>query len=255
MFAQWYRYLVALAFAAIAAGASNAGTITYSDGTFLNSNWTNSIIADTATGGASTSSALQIISGGNPGEYRRDSFVFKYGAHPPELVRIGDMLSGATFNPTASGAINSISFSLDYNLLQQSGGSPGTNVGLVMLQGSNYYSSQTMQTFFTQGTWTTFSLTGLNASNFTKIAGAGAANPDFSTSGAPIQFGYAITLGAGSGGATTISTLQGIDNFSVPVNYTEVASVPEPSSLALLGVGAFLLGGRVYLKRRKRDSN
>jgi hypothetical protein len=58
MFGQWYRYVAALAFAPIAAGARNAGTITFSDGTFLNSNWTNSIIADTATGGASTSSAF-----------------------------------------------------------------------------------------------------------------------------------------------------------------------------------------------------
>jgi hypothetical protein len=68
--------------------------------------------------------------------------------------------------------------------------------------------------------------------SFVKLSAAGfdlTAHPDFSSTGSPIQFGYAS--GSGTAGTSSGLTMSGVDNWSV-----DIIGVPEPSPLTLLGI-------------------
>lgn len=93
------------------------------------------------------------------------------------------------------------------------------------------------------GNWITNTETGLTASDFvdvfeasTAFGGSGAiVNPDFSSSGAPIHFGYMRANCCGG----FITLTHRIDNWSVTINAVEVSA---PSGLAaIFYLGLFAL--------------
>lgn len=220
-----------------------ADLITFSDSSFADADWSNSIVVDESTGGIATSSASRLVSGGNPDSFRNDLYTFPYGANPPETVRIANMNSSALFDPSSQGGIVSLSFSLDYNLMSQTGGSPGTQVGIALLQSSTYFLGPDLQSFSTMGSWQTLSGSVLTAADFSRIAGAGPSNPDFSGLGSVIQFGYGLGIGAGVGDPTLISSSFGVDNWSV-----ELQSVPAPPAAWLLATALSGLGLRRFAR-------
>ena len=85
-------------------------------------------------------------------------------------------------------------------------------------------------------------------------SGTGTENPDFSTSGSAITFGYMTTNGSpGDFSGINAYTTSGLDNFNVTVNYTpiplEPPSVSEPTNIIGLGILASF-GVRIGFKRK-----
>ncbi len=128
---------------------------------------------------------------------------------------------GPAYTPTVSGAIQSLSFSID---LRSSG--PASSVGLVVSD-SNGGQITGYTSFTPDGTWQTITVSGLNQGDL----------GDRNLSGSnPLSFGfsflaYGFLTDDGNGGHTPESFTLDVDNFIVTA-----IPVPEPSSLVLFGI-------------------
>ncbi len=185
---------------------------TFTDNTFVNSDWTSTIITNTSQG---TFTAAQDTTSGAPPHSRRSTQTYNMG-----IFRVAHMRNNALYNPAASGAIAAVSYG--YDLALHSGGSD--QYSLLLLQNGIYYESS--QDTIATGVWTPFPARSLDQPSFWKCAGSGreSDHPDFTGTGTPIQFGYA-TREASSLVGTQISTQSGIDNWSVSV--LPVAKAPD----------------------------
>ena len=168
----------------------------------------------------------------------------------PDNVTFTHDLIGATFNPSAQGAINSIDFTMSVN--DPNLGDSDTPILLGIEQGGNtyFYTENNTSAFLFRNSGSTsfllFDKNNLTASNFglflgTSETAVNSTMPDFSISGGNIQFLY------GSIGATSTNTFERNTDFhssELSVNYT---AVPEPSSSVLLALGSAAL----ILRRRK----
>lgn len=163
--------------------------------------------------------------------------------------------SSIVYNPSASGALNSIDASLDFNCVSSVNchGS-GEDFGFAIRQGgldfidtaTNLNSGNVLPI----DQWHTSSASGLSASDFSlvnlQLSGYltnNAVHPDFTAAGAPISIGfYAVNWAGGSPyGETTY-----YDNFSATVN--DQVGAPEPSSVILAMTGFAVL----FIRCRKR---
>ena len=217
---------------------SQAGTVTFFDGTFNDGDWSATKVTDTTPGQGATFSAGQETSGGNPGEFRRTVMSWAGGA-----IEVGHLRSGAFYDP-GDGPITTLDFSFD--LKRPS--APGINFvayDIVLFQSNSYYSTPVIN--FNNSGWQNFTEQGLTASDFQLKTGLGPANPDFSVGGGLIQFGYLTNNSTGPGHPPLVSTSD-IDNWSVTL---ETQEIPEPTTILLLGTG--LVGLIGYGRRRKRS--
>jgi hypothetical protein len=213
------------------------GQVVFSDGTFSNSAWSiTSKIVDTSAGQTATFNAFQQPSGGNPGNFRETDMTFS------GLIIVSQLNSQFTYTPSTQGPIGSISIS--YDLLETNPPFVGAAVGYAALlyQNGTYYIPNSAIDAITAGGWQHFQHSGLAASSFTKaygsftLPGAGPANPDFSSAGAPIQIGY-ITSNSVPG-PPPITTQSGIDNFAMTVTPASgPPATPAPSTLVLMLTG------------------
>lgn len=229
----------------LAVPLARANTINFSDGTFNPANWTASKVVDT-TGGSATFSEAQVLTGGNPGAYRQVTHTFGPGS-----IGVFNLLNGAVYNPSTQGAIKSLSTSFDLLTVQAAFPGGAVEYNLVLFQNNTFYLGFGADTF--AGPWAHFSGSSLTPSSFISSFtttnqfgnpqfvsfGPGPALPDFSKTGAPIQFGYA-SLNNSLGGPV-LTDISGIDNWSVTVNQV----IPEPGSLTLFTTGLILLAGAV----------
>jgi hypothetical protein len=218
---------------------TSRATVTFSDSTFSPANWTASKILDTTSSQTATFSISQQSSGGNPAFYQQDMLSYTSTAGG-QGVRGASLFNPSVYNPSLSGAINSISFSFDREYTGRSGGTPDPFFGLVVFQGSTYYETTASDTPF--GTWMNLSGSALTANDFSNVAGPGGLHPDFSATGAPLTFGYAD--GTGSGPAT-ITLTTGVDNFDVTIN-----NVPEPGTWAIGALATGLLAFQIIRAAR-----
>jgi hypothetical protein len=206
-----------------------------SDGTFNNTDWTATVLNH--SGPPVSFSAVQVSSGGNPGEYRQ--LQQSYGG-PGSLIT-GHIFHGAQYDPATQGAISSVSYSFDLMLLN--GGDSGTvGYGSLLFQGGSYYlgGNSVLTTIEpVRNLWVHHDLLPLFAGDFLDVSGSGA-HPDFSATGSPILFGYYGSNGTGISSPT--STLSGIDNWSA--NVTQVPLIPEPTSVLLIVSGLGVLAAR-----------
>lgn len=232
-------WLLALVLALGAFAARPAAALAISDDVFLDGNWSSFEIAD--PGGSAVFTSSQQLAGGNPGSFRQTTHSIP-GAG--QSIAVGHVYGAASFDPAASGAIASLDFGLELRFV---GGSVGTSqVGhlLLLSQGGSLYHALATSSAIAlgpgnglPGPWTSHAFTGLGAQSFTRISGSGPATPDFSSDGAPIQFGY---LTQNSSIDTGIATTSGVDQWRVEIH------VPEPSAVALLASAllAVVLGAR-----------
>jgi hypothetical protein len=198
----------------------SGATVTFADTEFFDNDWTTTILFQAQ--GVTTSNIRQ-LTGGNQGGYREYTTSFS-GAQ--DFVNRQAHIYNSSYYPAIQGAITSVVIAFD------SAGFSGQNnaifdFGFALEQGGSFYGECSWGLTQTGGTWYYTATIPLTSSFLTKIAGNGPTHPDFSSSGAPIRFGYftdnSFTY-ANSG-----TRVGGIDNWSAVVTF-----VPEPSSLALV---------------------
>src|SRR5579863_3400102 len=110
--------------------------VTFSDGTFNNSDWQVSMVFQGYNGGSVTGS--QVASGGNPGAYRSiDTSVNPIGGNPYSNVLGFNQWLPGTFDPATQGAVSSVDFSIDFLNINTFGNGQGFE--LALSQGGSLY--------------------------------------------------------------------------------------------------------------------
>jgi hypothetical protein len=224
-----------------------ARAATISDDTFADADW--SAVTTPSSSPSSTFSASQQLLGGNPNAYRETVQVVLAGF---QTISVAHVYLGASYDPATAGSIASIDFSLDVRFVSGSSGTSRVDYQLLIVQGGSRYNAvaATAQSLGPgngqSGAWQSFSFTGLTAQSFALLSGSGPATPDFSSTGAPIQFGFLTLNGTNT---VDIETTSGIDNFTVDIH-----PVPEASVGLLLTVAALGLAWRVNARRERREA-
>ena len=200
--------------------ASASGSRFFFDGDFPDADWTTSIIP---YGNGGTATGIQQATGGNPGAARRMTLSIQ-GAPGPDTTSAVFAFSwkaGATHDPQTQGAIASVDFSQDQRA------APGPQfVALAIRQ--NLFTYVTTTRLADSQAWTRFTEHGLTSSSFTEVSayGTSPATPDFSATGAPMQFGFYRGASTGYGGAG-YTTVADVDNWMVNVR-TQGAAATTP---------------------------
>jgi len=208
------------------------------DGNFASWDWTTSVVRNAdGVANVSTSTSTGVTTGGVPsnGPYLRvDNQISSVSPPNSGNNRVWNVsiYQAQAHDPATDGAIQSIEYceeSISLNSSQRSGPAILQN-GLVFVY--NPTAANGINT--TPAVWTHSSLAGLQQTDFWRICLNGncntqggpngpfvecdsASHPDFSASGAPIQFGF---YRVNSTRNTAYSTSVGIDRWSVPVTKT-----------------------------------
>lgn len=229
------------------ASSARAATINFFDGVFNNGDWTGSKIVDTTTGSSATFSAFQLPANGNPTFHRETTHNWDAGViRVAHLRNIGG--SPFTYNPSSSGAINTLNIS--YDLVHRTPNLGAVGYSLLLRQNGKYYTHPIDNIF--PNTWTSFSHPGFTSASFFELLVPGASanltsTPDFSATGSLIEFGY-VTSNSHSTAGTIVTKTSGIDNFALTLN-----TVPEPSAIVTIIGGLTSVGAwRVWRRRRAK---
>jgi hypothetical protein len=231
-----------------AAGPALAGTTTFTDSTFNSANYVESP-AFTSNASLNYSFCPSCGQAGVPGlEVVLDS---TGDAVNNGLGAITFINTTFAYDPATSGSIVSISASVD-KILTDSIDNPGAGNTFrpTIEQGGNYYLAAIAGPEIGAGGddtttgWNTLAASGLTAADFTEFDVAtdsfGTGNPNFS--GGPMLFGLTQTFqNPGAFSATAI-----YDPLTITID-----AVPEPSTWAMLLLGAGLVGGGLRAARRK----
>ncbi|MGB0723577.1 MAG: hypothetical protein ACPGU7_14400 [Gammaproteobacteria bacterium] len=197
---------------------AHAATITFSAGDF--DTWH----TETASGELNGQVGTPHASGGNPGGYLNVETVTRWATVNAHLD------SAFVYDPSL-GAINSITASLDFNVVSAFG--QGQGISPIALVQDGLYFRAGNQISGTLSGWTTIGPQVFTASDFVQFGGSGGALPDFSTSGSTITFGFMTNNSAGNGISVDY------DNFLAVLDVYESSALPGPGTAALLFSGVF----------------
>lgn len=202
-----WNLLVAVLAVVLMTATATAGTTVYGDGDFVETDWTTSVL--TAGGGGSGSWSL-MPTGGNPDAFRRNTIDLLGEA----AVAVAALRNDAIYDPATQGAIGALDYSEDSRLIQ--GNAPGIFSWPLVAQGGTFYVASGI--FADTVDWTTKSASGLTAADFGRLTATLTVvpgdNPDFTTSGGLLQFGYAHMY-ASEASETAMSD---IDNWTVTID-------------------------------------
>lgn len=183
--------------------------------------------------------------GGNPGAYRVHRKTMRRG----DLLHSGGLYENALYDPSVSGAIDSIDFLIDL-FISVDIYSPSARL-IVEQDGTIFYSSLFTPIHRRQKIWGSYDILQMKSTNFDtnpiayfpSVAPDGNM-PDFSSAGSPMKFGYLLVNRVNLGsGFTTVE--HGSDNWSVTVN-----PVPLPAAFVFLASGIAALLGAAAAARR-----
>lgn len=237
--------ILALAGALIAgyASAVEAGSVTFSDGVFLNTNWDIGFPQQNLSGFPKFTGAGQQNTNGNPDQWRR---VFANMPCCDNFIYLTNYYKTA-YDPATAGAITSLRFAYDVKYDGDDGRAFQIAPGLI--QNNDAYYARSFFGLVGSTLWTSAPpITGLTALNFDRVDTLNTylgVHPDFSASGAPIYFGF--TFLATSCCAT--ETPGGIDNWRVDITNAADVATPLPAALPLFASG---LAGLGWIVRRRR---
>jgi hypothetical protein len=180
------------------------------DETFDNADWQATLIVDTGPGPTSFS-ASQEASGGNPGAHRAMTHEWCGDGNGSKGIGVAHIHQGTGH----SGPLTAISFSYDVRCKPSAIGN-GMAFSPMVKQGDTFYRGQP---YFTAvaNSWLAQGPHRLTADQFVRASGSGPAQPDFSGSGAAIEFGYYSANGTGSG-SCLVQDCGGIDNYRACVH-------------------------------------
>jgi len=208
-----------LAMSGLLVCAQPAAAIIFTDGDFVPTQWQGQAV----NFGNTSASASTLVGGGAPGGFRLISLNSSWQwLQPQRRVMWVDLKTSATVTPGALGGITNVDYVEDQKC---SCFIAGILWGPVVEQNGAYYivTGNAMPNTMDL-TWDTFALAGLTATDFEEIQLTGlswtnpSSHPDFSAAGAPVTFGY----GRGMAYDTTIDS--SLDNWTVAVNETAVAT-------------------------------
>lgn len=230
--------------AAVPLGALAQVSVT--DGTFTNADWTLTVFPG-GNGGTVTASQATI----GPNFIRSVSDTVN---GTPSLILGTHIYTPFTYNPGVSGPITALSYSESAICLAGCFGQ-GQSTGPAILQGGNLY---VYTGFLITGSSLSFhplSLSGLTSADFAKVLVTGTTyfdntqNPNFSSAGAPIQFGFFRANSSGPSSGYTL--VAGIDDWQVTFSAgSTAAGVPTLSPFSMGGLALLLaLAGILFLRR------
>lgn len=209
-----------------------AGTVTLFDGDMNPTDY--QLVTESSAPGAALLSQIPI--GGNPSSFLQiDHSGQATSVFSTTILNTFVFNVTQTYNPSI-GAINSLTYSEDsLSISRNANNEPNSTVAL--RQDDIIYIGQiTFVPGTTNTEFTTNSLENLTASDFAGLVGGTVfptANPDFSTDGGEIEFGFLrVTTGRG---AVFAQDIFGVDNFRVELSIEEI---PEPSTLGLILLSA-----------------
>ena len=214
-----------------------AWALTITDNTFNNSDWSTVEVSDTTPNDDASSTNYQ-ASGGFPGEYRVTEHDWQVSGPNSVTIAFAHIYNPFSYDFATQGALESVSFSFDAILNSDTPEWTQTRGYFFLVeQNSSYYVSQRTYADLYAG-WQDVDGT-LAAGQFNLYGGSG--NPDFSSTGAPLRFGYMTDNGGScSWGTIWLSSGGGVDNFSFTTN---ADPIPEPATMLLLGSGLVGLAG------------
>src|SRR5579883_1619793 len=203
-----------------------SGSNTLQDGTFNSSDWSfmTSIYAPGDTVAVTPS---QQTSGGNPGDYQQIEFD---ATSVPNLADLGEFAfyTADSYDPSKSGAITSIDFSLNYlSQYPAQDDAGGTTYSMALMQNGLVYESYAgvyaVDGNLPNHTWLSWShqmdAYSFELANYLTPCSTCALYPDFSSTGAPITFGYIASDGACSDCASGPGVVDaGVDNWKVTIH-------------------------------------
>jgi hypothetical protein len=209
-------------------------TITFTDGDFAG--WT---FFDLSSPGSSA--ATTIVGSGNPAPCLQVTTVTGPSAFAGGL--------GTDWDLQAAGAISRIDASIDVKSI--SGWGSGQGLELVAYQDGRLYGTPCPLWVSVTGpstSWHTMNFHALTAAHFAYWPSPDTVvltqHPNFSATGSPISFGFM----AGNNSSGTYRQLY--DNWSITLTGDFLPAVPEPGSLAMLGIGALGLGAFAWRRRK-----
>ncbi|HEY1685617.1 MAG TPA: dockerin type I repeat-containing protein [Tepidisphaeraceae bacterium] len=199
----------------LTARAGWAQSVTISDGTFNDSDWTETVVTNTSPADW-TYSVQQYTTGGNPDDFRGQTWTFN-GNDSGSTLGTFDAYAAQPYNPATQGSIQYLNYNIDDYIADVMGGTNSRVIFLVpaLEQNGTVYDAGAIVT--SSPTWeTNGGLAGIwsdyDASVFNVISGSGAAHPNFSATGAPITFGYYDQL---SDSNSSYQLFHAVDNFAV----------------------------------------
>ena len=232
-------------FSATLSTVAGATQVTFSDGTLSSAGWT---YAQIRSAGAMATDTFDSLAG-NPAPSRRITTTIP-AASPAEIVFTFALFNDAIFDP-ATAPISSIDY-FEHSRCTSGCNSLSQATGPALKQGSEFFVLQRLGAGLTGSSWLSTSAVGLVQNDFIRVVNAAYpfldhdSHPDFSSSGAAIQFGYFRA----NSGPLAYSSDGGLDNWSLAVHPQSAVGVPTfgAGALCLLVALAMFLGVRLMRK-------